>query len=123
MAVRIEEYVLKGREFMGYVAEALQRPDDLDHASQVTVSVLHALRDRLTPEESLHFISQLPIYIKAVYADGWHYDENKRSQNTKDPDPREAEAVFSVLKKYVSAGEMQRALSQFPAIELSNPKQ
>lgn len=99
---------------MGQVAEALEKPDDIDHASQVTVTVLHSLRDRLTPEESLHFISQLPIYIKAVYADGWHYHENKKSQNTKDPDPAEAQAVFSVLKKYVSAAEMQHLLSQLP---------
>ena len=112
---------------MGQVAEALQKPDDIDHASQVTVSVLHSLRDRLTPEESLHLISQLPIYIKAAYVDGWHYDENKKSQNTKDLHSKEVEAVFSVLKKYISTGEMQR-LSQLPAemsqpdAEFSNPK-
>ena len=115
MAVRIEEYVLKGREFIGQVATALQKPDDIDHANQVTVSVLHALRNLLTPEESLHLIAQLPLYIKAAYVDGWHYDEEKKSKSRRTIPPQEVEAVFSVLEKYVGVGEMQHVVAQLPA--------
>jgi uncharacterized protein (DUF2267 family) len=34
-------------------------------------SVLHALRDRLSIEEGVHFSAQLPLLIKGVYFDGW----------------------------------------------------
>ena len=35
-------------------------------------SVLHALRDRLPLEESIHFSAQLPLLLKGVYFDGWN---------------------------------------------------
>lgn len=35
-------------------------------------SVLHALRDRLPLEESVHFSAQLPLLLKGVYFDGWN---------------------------------------------------
>lgn len=33
--------------------------------------VLHALRDRLTVEDSANFSAQLPVIIKGTYYDGW----------------------------------------------------
>lgn len=35
-------------------------------------SVLHALRDRLSLEEAVHFSAQLPLLIKGIYFDGWN---------------------------------------------------
>ncbi len=32
---------------------------------------LHAMRERLTIEESAHFSAQLPLLIKGIYFDGW----------------------------------------------------
>lgn len=71
MALKVEEYVIKGNEFVALMARHLQDPENLDQASRVTISVLHALRDILTPEQSIHLIAQLPLYIKAAYVDGW----------------------------------------------------
>jgi len=34
-------------------------------------AVLHALRDRLTPEQAVHFGAQLPILIRGIYYEGW----------------------------------------------------
>src|SRR5690606_12357746 len=34
-------------------------------------AVLHALRDRLTVEESAQFAAQLPMLIRGIYYDGW----------------------------------------------------
>jgi len=33
--------------------------------------VLHALRDRLTPEESADLASQLPMLVRGLYYEGW----------------------------------------------------
>ena len=35
-------------------------------------SVLHALRDRLPPDEAVELAAQLPLLIKGVYFDGWN---------------------------------------------------
>ena len=34
-------------------------------------AVLHALRDRLTVEESAHLAAQLPMLVRGLYYDGW----------------------------------------------------
>jgi uncharacterized protein (DUF2267 family) len=33
--------------------------------------VLHALRDRLTIDESAHFAAQLPTLVRGIYYEGW----------------------------------------------------
>lgn len=35
-------------------------------------TILHALRDRLTVEQSAHLAAELPILLKGVFYDGWH---------------------------------------------------
>jgi uncharacterized protein (DUF2267 family) len=35
-------------------------------------AVMHALRDRLTPEQAVHLGAQLPILVRGVYYEGWH---------------------------------------------------
>jgi uncharacterized protein (DUF2267 family) len=115
MATRSEEYVYKGKEFVNLVARQLQKPDDVTHAGQVTVTGLHALRDLLTPEESLHLISQLPLYLKAAFVDGWRIDEPHKIKNKKPfPSASDFDALFSVLKNYVSAGELDHVRAQLP---------
>jgi uncharacterized protein (DUF2267 family) len=34
-------------------------------------AVLHALRDRLPPDEAVDLAAQMPLIIKGVYFDGW----------------------------------------------------
>jgi uncharacterized protein (DUF2267 family) len=34
-------------------------------------AVRHAMRDRLTPEQAVHFGAQLPILVRGVYYEGW----------------------------------------------------
>ena len=42
-----------------------------DQAYSYARAVRHALRDRLTVEEAVHFGSQLPLLIRGIYYDGW----------------------------------------------------
>ena len=134
MAIRVEEYVLKGNEFINHVARQLNDPENTGYAGRVTVSVLHALRDLLPPEESLHLIAQLPLYIKAAYVDGWKinrenigssqnflekiraYESNKAEQDLiQDEDAKKNfHAVLTVLKKFVSKSEIQHVADQLP---------
>src|ERR1700745_3712013 len=45
---------------------------DRHQAYSALRAVLHALRDRLTPEQAVHFAAQLPIIVRGVYYEGWH---------------------------------------------------
>lgn len=43
------------------------------HAAYLALrAVLHALRDRLGPENAVHLGAQLPLLIRGVYYEGWH---------------------------------------------------
>lgn len=42
-------------------------------AYNVLKATLHALRDRIGPENAIHLGAQLPILIRGIYYDGWHF--------------------------------------------------
>jgi uncharacterized protein (DUF2267 family) len=52
------------------LAEELHWEDRHDVYMALRAS-LHALRDRLPPEEAAKFASQLPLVLKGVFYDGW----------------------------------------------------
>lgn len=137
MLLNFQKHEQKATEFLKEVARELGTPEDTGHAGRVLTAVLHALRDKITPEESLHLISQLPLYIKAIYIDGWKLsktpvrmknlqeflsDVRVQAKLTADKDfgadmdstKTEVEAVFRVIKKHVSEGELKDVKSQLP---------
>jgi uncharacterized protein (DUF2267 family) len=85
-------------------------------------AALHALRDRLTVEEAVHLGAQLPMLIRGLYYEGWkpsrkpikwHKPEflaciRDGFRGREEPDPEAvARAVFTVLARHVSAGEIK----------------
>ncbi len=137
MQTQFNKYALKGNEMLKQVAEELGMPDDRDRALNVLKAVLHGIRNRITPEQSAQFIAQLPMLIKGIYVDGWQIGKHQKRIATFDKfveevyelgggykgyafgDLMDAErgiqAVFSVLKHYVSEGEFNDILSTMPA--------
>jgi uncharacterized protein (DUF2267 family) len=61
----------KENEFMHELAGALGCPGEIERARRILHTVLHTLRDHLTLQESLRFLTQLPIFIQTVYQEGW----------------------------------------------------
>jgi uncharacterized protein (DUF2267 family) len=91
---------------------------------------LHALRDRLTVEEAAHLGAQLPMLIRGLYYEGWTpagkphktqsldeflapIREQFRGDAEVDPE-RVARAVFKVLAKRVSEGEIEDVKGLLP---------
>jgi uncharacterized protein (DUF2267 family) len=74
MSLEFDQYAAKGNAYVNRVAETLhvQR----DQAARIVRSVLHALRNRLSHEESFQLIAQLPMALKAVYVDGWKHSDS-----------------------------------------------
>ena len=85
-------------------------------------ATLHALRDRLTIEETAQFAAQLPMFIRGFYYEGWdptgkpvkerHRDEFlariRRELERYEIDPEEvARAVFQVVANRISEGEIE----------------
>ncbi|RAY11552.1 DUF2267 domain-containing protein [Actinomadura craniellae] len=85
-------------------------------------AVLHALRDRLTVEESAKLAAQLPLLVRGVYYDGW--DPSKVPQkmgkdeflrrvrgefryDVQDGMERLVQTVLQALRQYVGEGEWE----------------
>jgi uncharacterized protein (DUF2267 family) len=101
----------------------------LDEARRATGAVLHALRDRLTPEESEQAVAQLSRPLKLLW---WHGEVQGRrplKMHRRDffarvqrdgelASEREARratrAVFGALKEQLSPGEADDILAQLP---------
>ncbi len=134
--MNFEKYVATGNAFIKEVAQELGNPDDKNRAMRVTRAVIHALRNRLTPEEFLDFISQLPMCIKAIAVDGWkidkvpekikHVDEfieevlkedgrtAPRDFGSKEEAVEAVKAVFRVIKRHVTEGEVEDIAAELP---------
>lgn len=76
------KYAQEGYTFLNELGRELGHENDMDQVSIALRSVLHTLRDRITIQESLHFLAQLPFFLKAVYVDQWKYREQPLSMRT-----------------------------------------
>lgn len=105
--------------------------EDYQRAYRALRVVLHALRDRLTVAEAADLGAQLPMVIRGLYYEGWStagkpVKEHNREEFLKhiadafSDDSRVYPegitwAVFKVLERHVSAGEIGDVKSLLPA--------
>ena len=103
---------------------------DIRDAYSALRGVLHVLRDRLTVEEAVDLGAQLPMLIRGFYYEGWrpagrpikyrHKAEFLRLVAAACPAlpetniERAAAAVFAVLSKHVTSGEIRDVRDQLP---------
>ncbi|MEI2747396.1 MAG: DUF2267 domain-containing protein [Ferruginibacter sp.] len=135
MGLDFENYAVKANEFVRLVAEELNIP--VKNAGSIVRAVFHALRNRLSHEESFHLMAQLPMPLKGVYADNWKFNKdyiNLTELNdfigeviTEDQlmshydfnDPLKARkaiaAVFKALNYIISEAEMSDILQVLPS--------
>ena len=103
---------------------------DKHHAYQALRAVLHALRDRLAVDQAAALGAQLPLLIRGAYYEGWHPHGKPLKERKKEEflahvamafpnDPlfnseEVARAVFRVLAKHVTPGEIQHVKLTLP---------
>jgi len=136
MSLNFNQYAVEGNLFLKEYAEELRIYDDPERAGRVLSSILHGLRSIISVEESLQFIAQLPMFLKAVYVNGWTIKANK--QRVKDMEgfidliksldgktasfdfesDENAEdfiyTTFLILRRYISKGEMEDIRGELP---------
>ncbi|WP_374650869.1 DUF2267 domain-containing protein [Dongia sp.] len=104
---------------------------DRVQAFHVLKAVLHALRDRIGPENAVHFSAQLPLLIRGLFFEGWKMsapasherhvadflehvacslDENHRGNLE-----GAVRAVFAVIWERVDQGEVAKLMRILPA--------
>ncbi len=92
-------------------------------------AVLHALRDRMTPDDASHLAAQLPMLIRGFFYEGYHpagkpLPDRKRSEflarvaaECNDEDRNEGHvtrAVLQVLAKHITPGEAEKVRGVLP---------
>ncbi|GEM_PF-1654482 len=134
--MRFEKDVQKAKEFLKGLAREIG-VDDIQKADRIFAAVLRVLRRRISPQEYLDFIAQLPICLKAEAVHDWrlsdfpdksikHLDdfieavlEEDRKTAQKDFGDKErakemVRGVFSYLKKHISEGEIKDLAAEMP---------
>jgi uncharacterized protein (DUF2267 family) len=134
--MNFEKHAAKGNEFINRLAERLGDEENRERAGRVLRCVLHALRNRLSLEESFQLMAQLPMLIKAVYVDGWTPSRAHAKIKTINEFAEEVirldglsswrdfsgvsdamdaiEAVIKTVADYVSAGELHHIVAVLP---------
>jgi len=93
-------------------------------------TTLHALRDWLTIDEAAQLAAQLPILVRGIYYEGWNPSATPAHPRSKEdflqrvnaafsreplPDVEGAvSAVFRLLKKHISGGEIDDVVQAMP---------
>lgn len=93
-------------------------------------ATLHALRDRIGPENAVHLGAQLPMLLRGLYYDGWHVAGTPTRERHKldfldhirqelggrfDMDPEAAaRAVFETMWAHIDLGEIAKVMNVLP---------
>lgn len=105
--------------------------DDPERAYHALRAVLHAVRDRLPPQEAVDFGAQLPMLVRGFFYDGWHPADKPLKYRDKQPFlervakeapaigdadlERVVTAVFGVLSSQLPHGERDQVRRALPA--------
>ena len=136
MPLQFDQYAQKGKAVVQELADQLGIPDQTATAGRLLRAVLHALRNRLSVDENMQLLAQLPMALKGIYVDGWnihkpyprikHVNEfisevihedypTGRHDITNSKDGENAiRATFIVLENHLSAGEVKALIHVLP---------
>lgn len=121
--------IQEGNIWLKAIADHLH-VEDRRHAYSALRATLHALRDRLTPEEAVHLSAQLPMVIRGLYFEGWRLAGKPTGEHTIQDfcnhigrelppnfpiDARNvARGVFDVLFEQLDPGEIAKVIDRLP---------
>ena len=111
--------------------ELVMNWQDRHKAYMALRAVLHALRDRLEPDEAVDLAAQLPMLVRGFFYEGWHPANKPRKYRHKEEFLQQVEkearwlhdreleravtAVFCVLSSRIDGGETLQARMMLPS--------
>lgn len=132
----LDKFRLEHDKFIASLADELNCAGDEQRAVRALRAVLHTLRDRITVQQSLHVISQLPEFLKLYYIENWKFREKpvryssiedfaaavklaqiQLGETQFDCDEKSGELaniVLASLRKYLDDGSIQDIFSELP---------
>lgn len=135
MALNFTHFAVEANTFLKHYTKEMGLVNDSEKAGRILAAILHALRDVITTEESLQLISQFPMFLKAVYVNGWTIHKKKKIKTMTEfidlvrkhdgttsvhdfGSDEQAEnyiaTTFIALRKYVSLGELEDIRTGLP---------
>ena len=70
MALNFNQFAAEANTFLKKYTKELEL-QDTEQAGRILSAILHGLRDVISFDESLQLIAQFPMFLKAVYVNGW----------------------------------------------------
>lgn len=135
MSLNFNQFAAEGNSFLKEYTKELNLKYDNDKAGRILTSILHGLREIISTQESLQLIAQFPMFLKAVYVNGWSSHKKSKIKNMKEfielirdfdgvtafhdfENDELAEnyirTTFILLRRYVSLGELEDIRSELP---------
>ena len=135
MSLNFNQFASEANAFLKEYAEGIGLGDDREKAGRILSSILHGLREVISAEESLQLMAQFPMFLKAVYVNGWSSHKKKKVKSMTDfiDIIREFDGVTSIhdfmsdeiaenyinttfilLRKYISLGELEDIRTSLP---------
>lgn len=135
MTLNFNRFAAEGTSFLKEYTKGLNLANDTDKAGRILTSILHGLREIISTNESLQLIAQFPMFLKAVYVNGWSSHQKKRAKNMEEfidlirefngvtafhdfENDEIAEnyinTTFILLRRYISLGELEDIRSELP---------
>lgn len=128
--MNFNQFATEGNAFLKDYAREMDMATDPEKASRIFTAVIHAFRELITPEESIQFIAQFPMFLKAIYVNGWKLKKQKPRikkltefidlvqkidgssagtdfEYSDEVAEQYIDATLIYLRKYVSEGEME----------------
>ena len=124
-----DKTIQETNHWLKILMEELQT-DNRRLAFSVLRAILHTLRDRIGPENAIHFGAQLPMLLRGAYYEDWrpaktptherHYEDflDHISANMAESNPvaarDAAKATFAMLAQTIDPGEFEKLLQLLP---------
>lgn len=105
--------------------------DDRHMAYLMLRATLHARRDRIGPQNAVHFGAQLPMLLRGLLFEGWHMAGTPTAEHSKQQFldrvraqlpatlagdvERGVRAAFEVIWEKIDAGEVRKLVKVLPA--------
>lgn len=135
MALNFNHFAAEANTFLKEYSKEMNLVNDTEKAGRILSSILHALREVISVEESIQLMAQFPMFLKAVYVNGWTTRKRDKVKNmtefidlvrkydgvtsVHDFESDEIaenyiDTTFILLRKYISFGELEDIRSELP---------